>query len=242
MCNVSIIFEQIFQKGKQTKILMQKNKLIVAVVLSFIVSVMSVVTIKPVWYSQSHENVNIESYKSIFLREVDGKIVFLDNEDYGILPEKEFEQFRGIFVKKESELEKELYAIVGEHPIKEMVPYIAKKDRKVAGFLVGIAKKESNWGKRVPTQNNQDCYNYWGYKGIGTRGSSMGYSCFSSPEEAVGVVGGRLEKLVGKNLNTPSRMIVWKCGSSCVGHDPIGVQKWISDVGIYFDKISNKKV
>jgi hypothetical protein len=68
-----------------------------------------------------------------------------------------------------------------------------------------------------------------------------GHTCFDSPKDAVDTVGKRVYDLVIKqNLNTPEKMIVWKCGSSCAGHSNYGVQKWISDVNLYFQKIVNK--
>ena len=120
-------------------------------------------------------------------------------------------------------------------PMEAMVPFLAQRDRKTAAFLVSIARKESSWGEHAPTKDGVDCYNYWGYKGTGSRGTGMGYACFASPEEAIEVVGNRLAELVHeKHLDTPERLIVWKCGSSCAGHDPTGVAKWISDVkGVY---------
>ena len=134
--------------------------------------------------------------------------------------------------------EKELYALVGDYPIKEMIPYIANKsDRRVAALVVGIAKKESDWGNHSPSKNGQSCYNFWGYKGAGSRGSAMGYGCFATAEEGVETISGRIQNLVDKDVNSPSRMVVWKCGSSCAGHDPAGVKKWISDVSLYFNKI-----
>lgn len=137
-----------------------------------------------------------------------------------------------------NDLEKKLYDIVGESPIKEMVPFIAKRDQRVAALIVGIAKKESNWGSASPSKNGSTCYNYWGYKGAGSRGTSMGYGCFASAEEGVDVIGKRIGELVDKNLTTPSKMIVWKCGSAtCAGHDPQSVRKWISDVDMYFRKV-----
>lgn len=117
-------------------------------------------------------------------------------------------------------------------PMETMVPFLAKRDRETATFLVSIARKESSWGEHVPTKDGVDCYNYWGYKGVGSRGTGMGYACFSSPEEAIEVVGDRISELVHeKHLDSPSRLIVWKCGSSCEGHSPESVAKWISDVG-----------
>lgn len=141
--------------------------------------------------------------------------------------------------KKEnpSQFAQKIYDIVGETPIKEMVPFISKRDEKVAAFLVGIAKKESSWGEHVPLQNGKDCYNYWGYKGSASRGSALGYACFADAEEAIKVVGDRIEVLIGKDHNTPSKMLVWKCGSSCAGHSPEGVKSWVATVAMYLEKI-----
>lgn len=122
-------------------------------------------------------------------------------------------------------------------PMEAMVPFLAKRDRETSAFLVSIARKESSWGEHAPTKDGIDCYNYWGYKGEGSRGAGMGYACFASPEEAVAVVGDRLSELVHeKHLDSPDRLIVWKCGSSCEGHSPESVAKWISDVGIVYSR------
>lgn len=138
-------------------------------------------------------------------------------------------------------LQEEIYEMVKGYPIEQMVPYIVEWDPKVAAFLVSIAKKESAWGKRVPVLNGEDCYNYWGYRGIRDRMGTGGHTCFDSPKDAVDTVGKRIYELVIKqNLDTPDKMIVWKCGSSCAGHSNYGVQKWISDVNLYFQKIINK--
>ena len=128
------------------------------------------------------------------------------------------------------------------YPIEVMAPAIAKYDAEVAGLIVGIGKKESNWGKRVPRDAaGADCFNYWGYKGAGTRGVAMGHGCFGTPEEAVSVIGNRLKELVTlRKTSAPANMIVWKCGSSCAGHDPASVQKWIADVALYYNRIALK--
>lgn len=129
-----------------------------------------------------------------------------------------------------------IYKIVGDAPIKEMVPFISKRDEKVAAFLVGIAKKESSLGEHSPLKDGQTCYNYWGYKGSAGNGSAMGYACFASAEEAVETVGNRIEVLVGKNRNTPAKMVhTWKCGTDCSG-DP-GAPGWVATVAMYFEKI-----
>jgi len=50
----------------------------------------------------------------------------------------------------------------------------------------------------------------------------------------------RLDWLVNnKKLNTPSKMVVWKCGSSCAatGGQAAAI-KWISDVNLYFEKLN----
>lgn len=139
------------------------------------------------------------------------------------------------------EFEKELCEIVGDAPVRKMIPHIAKHDRKIAGMVVGIAKKESDWGKHAPSKNGETCYNYWGYKSTGSRGTASGYACFSSTEEAIKAVAGKIENLAGKNINTPAEMVVWKCGRSCAGHDPAGVKKWVSDVSKYYNQIAYAK-
>lgn len=141
---------------------------------------------------------------------------------------------------KKIELEKKIIEMVRGYPIEKMVPYIIEKDPKVVAFLISIAKKESNWGKRVPHYKNRDCFNYWGYRGPNRIGSGK-HSCFSSRKEAVDIVGKRIEELIYQNgLNTPAKMIVWKCGSSCKGHSTFGVQKWISDVNYYYKQLQTK--
>lgn len=135
-----------------------------------------------------------------------------------------------------TELETGLLEIVGETPMREMIPFIAQRENKVAAFLVGIAKKESSFGLASPFKDGSTCFNYWGYKGQGARGTAMGYSCFASAQEAVEVVGNRLAVLIEKDRNTPVRMVdTWKCGRSCAG-DP-GAPSWVSTVALYFDKI-----
>ena len=126
------------------------------------------------------------------------------------------------------------------HPIEAMAGAIAEYDREVAALIVGIAKKESNWGKRVPLDDaGQDCFNYWGWKGAGARGTAMGHGCFGSREEAVKAVGDRLSELVKKReTSEPKYLTVWKCGSSCATHSPESVRKWVSDVDMYYRKIA----
>ncbi len=140
--------------------------------------------------------------------------------------------------KEEKRDEKILSEMVQGHPISEMIPYISKRDKKVAAFLVAIAKKESDWGTHSPKVDGRDCHNYWGYKG-GYKPTSSGYSCFDSPEQAVSVVGDKIESLIEKKIDTPERMLVWKCGSSCKSHDPAGVKKWVADVRTYWKKFDS---
>jgi len=137
---------------------------------------------------------------------------------------------------EKDEFEKELRNMVKGYPIEKMLPYIIKKDRIVAAFIISIAKKESGWGKRVPVLDGKDCYNYWGYRGIRKKMGTGGHTCFDSREDAVNTVAKRIEFLVNeKKLNTPAKMSIWKCGSEC---DKDGqVKKWISDVNTIFKKI-----
>lgn len=148
-----------------------------------------------------------------------------------------------IFLQFFTESEKEEYgeqirSLVAGYPIEDMLPYILEKDRIVAAFLVGIAKKESNWGKRVPVLDGQDCFNYWGYRGIRRLMGTGGHTCFNSKKDAVDTVATRLEKLIhSSKLDTPAKMVIWKCGYSCDGHSRESVRKWIADVDMYFQEL-----
>ena len=128
--------------------------------------------------------------------------------------------------------------IVEGHPIEVMASEIAKKDKRVAAFLIAIAKKESNWGKYSPKKNGRDCYNYWGYRGS-YNATESGYSCFDNPAQAISIVGGRIEDLISQEIDTPEKMIVWKCGRLCNQDNQKEVQKWIDDVSLYYDKINS---
>lgn len=132
-------------------------------------------------------------------------------------------------------LEHDVEKMVDGYPIEKMLPYIGTHDRETVAYLVGIAKKESNWGKRVPvTENGEDCYNYWGYRGEGSRGMAMGHGCFGSKKEAVAVISKRLDTLIHEyKRDTAEDLVVWKCGYSCEGHSPESVQSWIDDVDYY---------
>lgn len=141
----------------------------------------------------------------------------------------------------EIRLERDVRKMVEGYPIERMMPYIVKQDKNTAAFIVGIAKKESNWGKRVPRlPNGDDCYNYWGYRGAGSRGKAMGHGCFGSREEAIDTISQRLDTFIEDyRFDTAEELVVWKCGFSCAGHSTASVDKWISDVGYYAEQIKN---
>lgn len=133
-------------------------------------------------------------------------------------------------------LEREINKLVHGYPIEKMTPYIAMQDPKVAAFLVSIAKKESNWGKRKPVLDGKDCYNYWGFRLKTEDLGSGGHSCFDNPKEAVETVAARINELVNEEkLDTPKEMVVWKCGYGC--QDGPSESKWIKDVNFYYDKL-----
>jgi len=139
---------------------------------------------------------------------------------------------------KADKLEEKILKMVAGTPMEKMAPYIAKKDKKVAAFLVGIAKKESNYGRRVPVLNGKDCFNYWGYRGIRKKMGTGGHTCFDSPEDAVNTVGGRIERLIKSGVDTPQEMVLWKCGSDCnATGGQAAANKWIRDVNMYFSKM-----
>jgi hypothetical protein len=142
--------------------------------------------------------------------------------------------------ESDESLNRRIKAIVKDAPMKEMVDEIAERDKPVAAFLVGIAMKESKFGTYSPKKDGKDCYNYWGYRGKENTTKS-GYSCFSSPEQAVQVVGDRIESLVKNGRTTPNKMIVWKCGSTCAGHGKESVDKWIADVSIHYYGLMTEK-
>jgi len=140
---------------------------------------------------------------------------------------------------KRKEMEDEIMAMVEGYPIEAMVPEIIKRDRMIAALLVAIARKESAWGKRVPVLNGEDCFNYWGYRGIRKRMGSGGHTCFDSPKDAVDTVAKRIETLVNREgLNTPAKMVVWKCGYDCSWDNKTAIQKWISDVDYYYKQLN----
>ncbi|MCX6763007.1 MAG: hypothetical protein NT093_04495, partial [Candidatus Moranbacteria bacterium] len=138
------------------------------------------------------------------------------------------------------DLKNDIADILENTPMAAMIDSISKKDRIVAAFIIGIAMKESKFGVYSPKMGGRECYNNWGLK-AGGKTTAGGYTCFSSPEDAVNGVSKTIEKMVAKGVQTPAQAIGWKCGSSCAGHDPTGVRKWVSDVAINFNKINSKK-
>jgi hypothetical protein len=138
---------------------------------------------------------------------------------------------------KNSLSETRLATMLAGHPMAAMIPALVKEDKATASFLVSIAKKESDWGLHTPKKNGRECYNLWGYRGA-ENPTLSGYSCFDSPEQAVKVVGARISKLLSQKINTPERMVVWKCGGDC---DAAGGQaaanKWIADVAFIYNKL-----
>lgn len=142
---------------------------------------------------------------------------------------------------EQEQYEQNIREMVAGYPIEPMLPYIFEKDRLTTAFLIGIAKKESNWGKRVPVLADQDCFNYWGYRGIRRMMGTGGHTCFNSRKDAVDTVAKRLSTLIhSQNLDTPEKMVIWKCGFSCAGQNRTDVLKWISDVDMYFEQAGDE--
>lgn len=145
--------------------------------------------------------------------------------------------------KKKQVLEVKIREMVAGYPIEEMVPFILEKDQIVAAFLIGIAKKESAWGKRVPLLGKHDCFNYWGYRGKRRFMGTGGHTCFNSQKDAVDTVSRRLEKLIyTEKVDTPAEMmVVWKCGYDCSEHTKESTKKWIQDVDLYFHQLDEEQ-
>jgi len=138
--------------------------------------------------------------------------------------------------KSVSPMERKIGKMTSNYPIEKMVPFIAKKNKQVATYLVAIAKKESDWGKHSPKKQGKECYNYWGYMGSYNQ-TADGYSCFDSPAQAVNVVGRRLTNLVAKKIDTPREMVLWKCGKNRVATRSAGAGKWVRDVSLYYNQL-----
>jgi hypothetical protein len=138
-------------------------------------------------------------------------------------------------------IKEKMQKMVEGYPIEEMIPFIAKQDKLVAAFLISIAKKESAWGKHAPVLDGEDCFNYWGYRGIRKRMGTDGHTCFDSREDAVKTVAKRIKNIIEKEkISTPKEMVtVWKCGYDCSWDDPKAVKKWISDVDHYFKEFDD---
>ena len=136
-------------------------------------------------------------------------------------------------------VKKNIENLISNKPMRLMIEAVAGRDSQTASYLVAIAKKESNWGKFSPKNaEGKECYNYWGFRG-GYKKTKSGYSCFDSPEQAVQVVGDRIQYLSKvNNFNTPEKMSVWKCGYDCSWDNPKAVKKWIADVAMYYKKIN----
>lgn len=133
--------------------------------------------------------------------------------------------------------------LVEGYPIEDFLPYLQGKDREVVSFYIAIAKKESNWGKRVPVLKGEDCYNYVGFRGKGDRMGTGGHTCFTDRKEAVEVVARRIEELIKKyGRDTAKEMVVWKCGSDCnATGGQAAANKWISDVDTILKELKKSK-
>jgi hypothetical protein len=165
-----------------------------------------------------------------------------DSKKEDVITQKLLAEYQELLKKgaDEDALADKIREMTKGYPIAKMADEIASKDKVIAAFLVGIAMKESTWGKHVPVLDGEDCYNYWGYRGKRARMGTGGHTCFDSRKDAVDTVSKRLEFLVNnEKITTPDKMvIVWKCGYDCSWDDKKNVQKWISDVDKYFDKFN----
>lgn len=149
----------------------------------------------------------------------------------------EMDSFSLVRLIPQSAWMKKARALVKDTPMEKMVPYLANQDQGTTAFLISVAKKESNWGKYSPKLAGQDCYNYWGYRGHTGTITPSGYTCFDSPEEAIATVGKRFSTLINESeIDTPSKMIVWKCGFDCSWDNPVAIKKWVKDVNHYYQK------
>lgn len=242
MCDPLNFWGKVFLENEnRTKIInfFTKNKgiLIFAAALVVFGSALRLWDSQPVFYAQAHENNPSKTIKIKSPLFTENTRLFIEKNKIEVNNAKKEEKRKyHIDNKSSGDFSEKLYAIVGDAPIKEMIPFIAKRNKHTAAFLIAIAKKESGLGEHAPSLDGRDCHNYWGYKGSAGRGSSLGYACFADAEEAIEIVGNRIDVLVSKDRTTPARMVdTWKCGTSCKG-DP-GAPSWVSTVSLYFEKI-----
>jgi hypothetical protein len=184
----------------------------------------------PECYQKNQQNLVSQTFLS--------QRIFIDAKNkVSMLPENK-PKSNNVLNDAQKELNKKIVSIVKNTPMEKMATEISKKNRTVAGLIVGIAMKESKFGIYSPKKNGRDCFNYWGYRGK-ENPTASGYSCFKTPEEAVRIVGGRIEEMVKGGSDRPSQMIAWKCGYSCAGHSSESVRKWIADVSIHYYQIAS---
>ena len=195
------------------------------------------------------KSVNLESFREhqikvlglVFLIAFSGYVVlFRQNYAKIFLTQQKVAEKTEQELKREK-LEKDLRVIVAGHPIEKMIPFIASKDRKIAAYLIGIAKKESAWGEKKPVLDGVDCYNYWGFRAERDRMGSGGHTCFDSPREAVAVVSRRIAEIIERNdVESARDMLVWKCGTDCSATGgQKAANKWARDVDYYAEQVLN---
>ncbi|MFA6047267.1 MAG: hypothetical protein WCV59_04215 [Parcubacteria group bacterium] len=149
-------------------------------------------------------------------------------------------------IREEAEkdsFEGKIRAMTKGYPIEKMAPDIARQDKIVAAFLIGIAKKESDWGKHVPVLDGKDCKNYWGFRAKRDKMGTGGHTCFDSNSDAVQSVAKRIKSIIeNEQIKTPEGMVtVWKCGYDCSWDSKTAVKKWVTDVDGYFDEVEGFK-
>lgn len=156
---------------------------------------------------------------------------------------KDFSGPSDLVVPYDKQLAFRISEMTSGYPLEQMSEYIARFDEQTAGYLVSIAKKESDWGRRVPvSQDGEDCYNYWGFRDPDNILGSSGHTCFNRPEQAVLQVGKRIRTLVHTyKRDTPTELVVWKCGNACDMSEE-SVQKWIRDVDWGYEKFMKSRV
>ena len=170
-------------------------------------------------------------------------VVFIVGFSFTLISQTRIEPVVSVAPMVPTALENDISFMVDGYPIEIMSKEIAKHDRAVAAFVVAIAKKESNWGKRSPKLDGKDCFNYWGFREKRERMGTGGHTCFDNPKDAVRSVSKRIENLMYEyDRDTPREMVVWKCGYSCAGHSDGSVNKWVSDVEYYYQKLKTEQI
>ncbi len=174
-----------------------------------------------------------------------GESIAKAEADKKALVDAEKKTAQDAILKKQKEFGDKILDLVGNHPIKKMVPYMTKEDPLVVAFFIAIARQESSWGEHVPLNDSgDDCYNYVGFRLKTPKMGTNGHSCFSSPQEGFERTVKRIKDLIyNENMTTAQKMVSpWKCGYRPDLDNKEAVQRWVNNVDDILTQVRSWKI